>query len=155
MTFQIHALPVEAFEDLFSLSDAELSTRNIHRVHVDKKPGAPCRVSLADADVGETVLLLNFQHQPADSPYQSSHAIYVREGAVAAEPAKDDVPEMIRSRLISMRIFDADDMIVAADVIEGAALAEALETAFKDDRAAYGHLHFAQRGCFAAKVTRA
>jgi hypothetical protein len=30
---------------------------------------------------GESVLLVNYEHQPAHSPFRSRHAIFVREGA--------------------------------------------------------------------------
>jgi hypothetical protein len=81
MSFQIHALPVETFKPLFGMSEQELARINAARIVVDEKPGYPCRVSLADAEVGETVILLNHEHQPAESPYRASHAIFVREHA--------------------------------------------------------------------------
>ena len=87
MPFQIHALPDTLFRDLFSLTDAELEKRHAKRILVDEAPGYPCRVSLADAQVGETVLLLNYEHQANDTPYRSAHAIFVREGVSQAMPA--------------------------------------------------------------------
>ena len=57
MSFQIHALPAEPFHGLFDLSEAELRARNIRRTVVTDTSGAPCRVSLAEAELGETVLL--------------------------------------------------------------------------------------------------
>lgn len=81
MTFQIHSLPGEDFASLFDLSDDELATRNAIRTTVKSAPGYPCRVIMKDADIGETVILTNHQHQPANSPYQSSHAVYVTKGA--------------------------------------------------------------------------
>ncbi len=53
MSFQIHALSPVQFEPLFTLSDRELAKVRATRMIVDAKPGYPCRVSLADADVGE------------------------------------------------------------------------------------------------------
>ena len=97
MTFRIHALPPDAFAPLFALSDAELAERNALRRIVTTQPGAPCRVSLADAAPGETVILLNYTHLPAASPYQSRHAIYVREGAAQAHPEPGAVPEVLLS----------------------------------------------------------
>lgn len=155
MTFQIHALPAKDFASLFAMSDQELSARNACRMTVDSAPGYPCRISLRDADPGKTVILANYQHQPADSPYRSSHAIYVTEGATQAAPESGDVPEMIRSRLISLRLFNDRDMIVDGRVLQGDALADALVQSLADHAVAYGHIHFAGRGCFAARVTRA
>ena len=73
MSFQIHSLPAEDFSGLFALSDAELTDKNACRQIVKTKPGTPCRVSMADAEVGETVVLLNYEHQPAQSPYRATH----------------------------------------------------------------------------------
>ena len=103
----------------------------------------------------ETVLLINHQHQPADSPYQSSHAIFVAKGAGRAAPEKGEVPEMIRSRLLSVRFFSDEDMIVDGFVLDGDELADALGRGFANNAVAYAHIHFAGHGCFAAKATRA
>lgn len=154
MSFQIQALSPQPFNALFALSDAELAAQNMHRMTVEAFPGAPCRVSLEDAQPGETVLLLNYAHQDAETPYKASHAIYVRETATQATLPEDHVPEVLRIRLISMRLFDGDDMMIDADVVEGDVLEDALRKAFAKPDVAYAHLHFAKRGCFAAAVTR-
>ena len=155
MSFQINALDPAPFAHLFSLSDEDLGKANISRMIVATKPGTPCRVSLADAEVGETVLLFNHLHQPANSPYRSCHAIFVRDGVKQAQPRIGEVPDAIQSRLISVRLFDGQDMMVDADVVAGPAVAEALDRAFANPDVAYVHLHFAKAGCFAASVVRA
>jgi hypothetical protein len=48
--FRLVALSSEAFDALRARSDTELRGRGIRRMHVDEKPGFPCRVSLADAE---------------------------------------------------------------------------------------------------------
>ena len=78
MTFQIRALPAGQFAHLTQLSDAELAAQNIHKRVVDAHPGYPCRVSLQDADIGETVFLLHHCHHDEATPYRASHAIFVR-----------------------------------------------------------------------------
>ena len=155
MAFQIHALPKEDYEDLFALSHEALERKGIKRMTVEACPGTPCRVSMQDAQVGETVVLLNYEHQPEASPYQASHAIFVREGAEQATLGIDEVPEVIRSRLISVRLFDDSHMMIDADVVDGQDVAQRLEDAFKDRRVSYIQLHNAKPGCFAASVTRA
>lgn len=154
MPFQIKPLPAAAFAPLFNLSDADLAARNACRQVVTETPGTPCRVSLQDAEIGETVILLNHMHQPHGGPYQASHAIFVRENAQEAAPAVGMVPEVIRSRLISARFFDRAHCMVHADVVPGEAVAEAITAAFARDEIAYGHLHNAKPGCFAASVHR-
>ena len=155
MSFQIHALPAAEFEPLFALSVGELTQIRARRMVVDAKPGYPCRVSLAEADVGETVILVNFQHQPGDSPYRASHAIFVREHAEQAFPDVGMVPEVLATRLISIRAFDDDHDMVAADVVDGSCLSQAIPALLGDPEVAYLHLHNAKRGCFSARATRA
>jgi hypothetical protein len=155
MSFRIHALPYAPFAPLFALSDAELAAIGARRTVADEKPGFPCRVSLVDAEPGETLLLLHFEHQSAASPYRASHAIYVREHAEQALPAPGTVPEVLTRRLISVRAFDEAHDMVNADVVDGRNLAEAITDMLRDRRVAYLHLHNAKPGCYAAKVTRA
>ena len=155
MNFQIAPLPLAPFAPLFALSDEELALRNIVRRVVDRHPGFPCRVSLEDAPIGETVLLMNYEHQPAQSPYRSSHAIFVRERAQLATPGVNEIPEVLSRRLLSVRGFDAQGLMVKADVVEGAALADAIADFFASDEVAYLHLHNAKPGCYAARVDRA
>ena len=155
MTFQIEALRPEDFAAFFKMSDAELARNNARKMVVTVSPGTPCRVSLADAEVGETVVLVNYEHQPANSPYRSRHAIFVRQGVQQAHPAVDEVPKVLLSRLISLRLFDHDDMMVDADVVPGTELKDAIVQAFTNRGVSYLHLHYAKPGCFAASVKRA
>lgn len=154
MSFQISALPLALFAPLLSMTDEALRSHRAMRRVADKKPGFPCRVSLADADVGEPVLLVHFEHQPADTPFRSSHAIYVRENAIQAHCARNEVPESFRSRLLSLRGFDARGMLIDADIAEGYSLEWALERMLETESIGYVHLHFAKPGCYAARVDR-
>jgi hypothetical protein len=155
MSFVIRALEKTKFEEWFALSDAELAARRAVRVTATKKPGFPCRVSLADAEPGEEVLLVNYEHQSADSPFRASHAIYVRRGAAQARLQADEVPEALRLRTLSLRAFDAAGMLRAAELAEGTVIEAAIEAMLRDPAVEYVHLHFAKPGCFAARVERA
>lgn len=112
-------------------------------------------MSLEDAAVGESVLLLNYDHQPAASPYRASHAIFVREGAAEYRPVPGAVPEVLRRRTLSARAFDEQGMMVAAEIVAGTALEPVIAALLGDPQAAYLHLHNAGPGCFAARVDRA
>jgi hypothetical protein len=105
------------------LPDTELATRQAVRVTADRHPGFPCRVSLRDARAGETLLLLNYEHLPVATPYRSRHAIYVRENAAEARLEVDEIPEVLRTRLLSLRSFDDAGMMIDADVVQGRDLA--------------------------------
>jgi len=151
--FRISALPIEPFAPLFSLDDAALAERQARRVVADS--ASPCRVSLTDAGPGDTLILADYEHQDADTPFRASHAIYVREGAVQALPEANEVPEQLRKRILSLRGFDAEGMMLAADLADGLVLEDGIAALFADPAVAYIHLHFAKQGCYAARADRA
>ena len=154
MSFQIIALSEKPFEHLFSLSDEELKTRNARREIVRSKPGTPCRISLADAEVGEEVLAVNYEHQSEDTPYKASHAIFIRKDVLQACPKIDEIPTLFNHRLMSVRAFNAEHMMVNADVVEGIYLKTSIDEMFADPVVTYIHLHNAKPGCYAACVRR-
>lgn len=155
MAFQISGLPKESFADLFDLDDEQLARRLARRMVVDAKPGYPCRVSLDDVDIGKEVILLNYQHLAVDSPFRSTHAIYVGKDSRQAELAVNMLPPFAINRLIAVRGFDATGMMIEADSARVDQLADRIEGLFEDTNISYLHLHFANQGCFAARVDRA
>ena len=155
MDFRITGLPAAPFRHYFALTDAELAVSNAVRRVVDAKPGAPCRVGLVDAEPGEEVLLVNFEHLPVNSPYRSRHAIYVRRLATETFDRVNEVPPALRARLLAVRAFDARHMMIGCDVAEGAVVEPLIERLLSDPEAEYLHVHFARAGCYAARVTRA
>jgi Protein of unknown function (DUF1203) len=66
----------------------------------------------------------------------------------------NEVPEMFRSRTLSLRGFDRAGMLITADLAEGKALETAIETIFEDSSVSYIHIHFAKPGCYAARADR-
>lgn len=154
MSFQIHSLPKEPFDAYFELTPKQLAERGARLETVTSHPGFPCRVSLADAQIGSTILLLNYQHQPANTPYQASHAIYVSKDALECKLSINQIPQVLSSRIMSVRGFSKDHLMKDADVVEGVKLYAAIETMFIEESIDYIHLHNAKQGCFAAKVTR-
>jgi hypothetical protein len=154
MTYRISGLSPEPFRHLYGLSDEALAAAGARRCTVDSKPGFPDRIELRDGEVGETMLLLNFTHQPAASPYRASHAIFVREGAEEAFEAIDEVPEVLRLRTLSVRAFDAAGDMLDADLVEGTDLEPVIERMLANTAIDYLQLHYAKRGCYAARVDR-
>jgi Protein of unknown function (DUF1203) len=154
-SFKLVGLPAEIFAPLHALSDAELAARNARRVVATTKPGYPCRVSLADAEIGEELLLLPFDHQPANSPYRSSGPIFVRKAALAAGLEAGVIPDYVRTRLMSVRAYDDAHQISDAAVCEGSEVRSAIQAMFAHKEVAYIHLHNAKRGCFSCAVERA
>ncbi len=154
MGFQISALNIDQFSHLFGQDREALARQGVRRMVADNKPGFPCRVSLLDAEVGENVLLMNYEHQPMPTPFRSSHAIFVREWASQAIPGRNEVPEMFRHRLLSVRAFDASGMMIDADVIDGERLESMIEHMLANKSADNLHIHNAKLGCYAALVKR-
>jgi hypothetical protein len=154
MSFRVLGLSPDPFRPYFEMSDAELAAAGAMR-SVVKEPGHPCRVSLAEVPIGEEIVLVNYEHQPGPSPYRSRHAIYVGRGATRAFDAVDVVPEVILTRLVSVRAFDASHMMIDADVVDGSRAAELFERLLADPKASYLHVHNAKRGCYSARVERA
>jgi hypothetical protein len=154
MRFRYVGLEIGQFRSLFALSDPELLARGICRVIADARPGFPCRVSLEDAAPGESLLLLPFEHQPADSPYRSSGPIFVRETATTAYDSTA-LPPVFAGRVLSVRAYDHGDMMVDADIIEGAEAETLFARMLAREDTAYLHVHNAKRGCYSARVERA
>ncbi len=155
MSYRIAGLSPASFSHLFGRPDGELSAAGAIRVVVAEENAAPCRITLDDASPGETVLLLNYEHLAVGTPYRSRHAIYIREAAKAPDVYEAEVPPALARRLLSIRAFDAEDMMIDADVTEGVDADTLIHRLLADPRTAYLHAHFARRGCFAARIDRA
>ena len=151
--FRITGLPSAAFRPLFGLSDDALARHRARRSVVDG-PGFPDRVALVDAEVGASVLLVNHAHLPDDGPYRASHAIFVVERDQPTFDAIDRVPDALRSRMLSLRGFDADGMMVDADLVAGADVETLVARLFALPAVAFVHAHFAKRGCYACRIDR-
>ena len=154
MDYRITGLSPEPFRELFELDDDALQARGMRRVVADAMPGFPCRVSLEDAQPGETLLLLPWTHLDAVSPYRASGPIFVREAAREQCVVRNAIPEQQRTRLLSVRGYDADGWMHDAEVAEGAQLEPLIERFFADSRIAFLHAHNARRGCYACRVDR-
>ena len=110
---------------------------------------------MQEAVTGESLILLNYEHLAVASPYRSRHAIYVREAATEAALETNQVPALFRSRLLSLRAFDAKGMMKTADVVPGTAIENMIDEMFANDATEYLHVHYAKPGCYAARVDRA
>ena len=153
--FQLVGLARGQFGHLFVMSDEELQQHGAVRRIATESPGFPCRISLEDAEVGEGLLLLPYVHQPASSPYRASDPIFIRRDAEQCRLPAGEIPNCVSRRLMSVRAYDAGDMMIEATVCEGTLVGRELERLFNDSRVAYVHLHNAKQACFSCAVTRA
>jgi hypothetical protein len=154
MGFQISGLKREQFKEYFQLDDNALAERGARRYVADNKAGFPCRVSLIDAKPGEQVILLSYHHQAARTPYSALGPIFVRETAEDTVLPANQVPELLRSRLLSVRAYNSEDLMTDADVVNGLELENLLSRFFAEPTVSYLHIHFARPGCYACRVDR-
>jgi AraC family transcriptional regulator, regulatory protein of adaptative response / methylated-DNA-[protein]-cysteine methyltransferase len=114
MTYRITGLDPAPYRPLYGLSDADLAARGAVRLIADTKPGAPCRVSLTDAEPGCAMLLVNHVSHDNPGPYRAAHAIFVREDEEHVGDYVDIIPPVFAPRILSLRGFGADGMMVDA-----------------------------------------
>ena len=154
MTYRITGLDPSPFAPLYGLSDEELAGHGAIRMRVTARPGFPCRIRVEDAEIGETVLLVNHVSHDVENPYRASHAIFVTEGAVEAAKFVDRLSPALERRILSLRAFDPAGMMRDALLAQPGDADAAIRKLFEAPDTAYIHAHNASRGCFAAKVDR-
>ena len=155
MDFRITGMSSAPFKHLYGLDDAALRAVGVRTKIVDEPRAFPDRIELRDGIPGERFLLLNHEHLPVDSPYRASHAIFIRDGAEDRFDKINEVPELLRHRLLSIRAFDEEHMMIDADVVEGSQFEPVVETMFHNPPVVYLHVHNAKQGCYHARVDRA
>lgn len=155
MDFRVIGLSPEPFRHLYGLSEQDLAAHGVLRYVADESPGYPDRIEMREAKVGEILLLLNHVCQPAETPYRATHAIFVREGAEETYDRVNEIPEVMRLRLLSLRAYDAAGMMLDADIVEGKEIESLIERLFANPQVDYIHVHNARRGCYSGRIERA
>lgn len=123
-------------------------------VTVTARRGFPCRTTLEDAEIGERVWLFNHVSNDVDGPFRASFAVYVRDGAEAAAVYRDALPPVFATRTISLRGFDAEGALKAAELASGDAIDPTIRAMLDRPEIAYLNAHNAAAGCFAARIVR-
>ncbi len=154
-SFQFHALSKEIFSEYFAMNTKELKEIGAYIFTADESPCYPCRVSLTDALIGESVLAISYEHNPVSSPYRSAGPIFVRAEAMDATHGQNEIPDMLNHRLLSIRGYSSVDRMIEAETVSGKDLERTLHHQFSNENVAYIHIHNAGPGCFNCAVTRA
>jgi hypothetical protein len=154
MTYQITGLNPQDHVSLFSMSDAELQAINACRVTATAGHGFPCRISLRDADEGDSLILFHHVSHDVQTPYRSAYAVYVREAAVEAATYHDETPPVFDGRPIALRGFDGNGILRDATLAMPGEADAKIRQLFASQDIAYIHAHNAAHGCFSAKVER-
>jgi hypothetical protein len=154
VNFKIKSLEDKEFSGLFNLDNSELEKIGAVRMIVDEFPGFPCRISLEDAEIGEEIILLSYQHHKTNSPYQASGPIFVRKIAKTPTFGTNEIPKMFNHRLLSLRGYDKNGFMKEASVTEGHLLKEQIIKTFENEKIKYIHIHNARPGCYNCVVER-
>ncbi|WP_293884144.1 DUF1203 domain-containing protein [Sphingomonas sp.] len=152
MAYRIKGLEVAQFASFIGASEEELAQQGAIRVVAT--PRSPCRITLEAAPVGESLILLNHVSHDVATPFRASHAIYVRENAVAAAQFVDRQPPLFDQCTLSLRAFDADAMLIEGVLAAPGEADGRVRSLFAKPETAYIHAHYAAYGCFAAVVER-
>ncbi|KAF4447190.1 DUF1203 domain protein [Fusarium austroafricanum] len=116
----------------------------------------PCRRCLLDATPGEVLHLIAYDPFPIDSvtPYRGNGPIFVH--AHDCTPFSGaTLPATQLKRLQSVRAYDENHMMVAAETVNGSEFEKVVGEMLADKKSSYVNVHNAKPGCFAVRVERA
>jgi uncharacterized protein DUF1203 len=153
MSYVVKGLDPAPFRPLFGMSDEALAERGAVRMRVTE-PTFPCRVSLTDRAIGETVLLVNHVSHDVANPYRASHAIFVTQAEQEAAEYVDRVPPLFETRVLSLCGFDKEGMMVEAMLTQPGEADAGIRSLFANPTVETIHAHNATRGCFSARIER-
>ena len=149
MAFRVTGLSPEPFRHLYGLSDDELAAHGAKRYIAGQEGGFPDRIEMRDAEPGEALLLLNHLYQPCGyaltAPATPFSCWKERSKPMIASTI---FPMSCALRLLSLRAFDEEGMMLDGDVVEGRQIESVIERFFANPDVAYIHVHNAKRGCY-------
>jgi hypothetical protein len=106
--------------------------------------------------MGEKMHLISynpFSTSAQNSPYQGPGPIFVHSTECASYKGTE-VPDQQRKRLLSLRAYDKEHLMVNSAILPGDGLKEKADIMLGDENVAYLHVHYAGPGCFAVRVER-
>ncbi len=153
INYVVSGLDETGFQKLFDLNELELAKLGAVKIIATSKPGYPCVISLDDAEIGEEIILLPYDHINSNSPFRSRGPVYVRNN-VRKVLLENSVPENLKIRRLSVRVYDDKDMMVNARTIDGRELEKFIQEAFRNPEATYIQVHISSPGCFNCQIDR-
>ena len=154
MTYRFSGVEPHQFAHLVGLSDEELATHGAIRMTANGQPTFPCRIQLDDAAAGESLLLVNHVSHDGNNPYRASHAIFVSESALEAATYDNQIPPALDRRILSLRAFDSDGMMVDAALTQPGEADPVVRRMLAMENVDHVDAHTAIRGCFMARAER-
>jgi hypothetical protein len=139
--FMIRSLPA---------GDVDVDPSRARRMFADgPSPGRRC---LRNAEIGDALVLAPYNPFTLSSPYAGEGPVFVHaDGCTAHQPVPGALCEQVFGRLLSVRAYDAEAMMLGSEVLPGEQLAERA-AAWLGSSSAFLHVHFAGPGCFAFRV---
>ncbi len=117
----------------------------------DELPGYPCRQCLRDAELGEELLLISHDPFHGSSPYRQRGPIFLHRLDCSSNRDESSIPEQLRRRQLSVRVFDQEEMMIDATVVQGEQLESTMASFFANPETSFIDVHNATRGCWAAR----
>jgi Protein of unknown function (DUF1203) len=116
----------------------------------------PCRHCLREASAVNGMLLLSYQTPKPKSVYGQPTAIFLCALACERFERSDAIPDIVRHRLVSLRAFRSDGMMIydANQLVEGCHDAVVREIFSRED-VAFINAHTAKAGCMLCHIERA
>jgi hypothetical protein len=116
----------------------------------------PCRNCLRYAENGERVLLGSYNLPRPQGVYWTPSPIFVHADPCEAYDSINQIPEIVRGALVSVRAYDAEDQCLyeLGHVGDGTEVDEPLQRALTDRRTAFVNIHTAKPGCLLCWVER-
>ena len=116
----------------------------------------PCRHCLQYATEGQVVLLGSYNLARPIGVYWTPSPIFVHADSCPHYERINDIPEIVRGSLVSVRAYDAEDQCLydLGHVSDGTEVDAPLRRALDDPRTAFVNIHTAKPGCMLCWVER-
>jgi hypothetical protein len=150
-------LPLEtAVADRFRATDRDDAGNELRRWQPGPASRCPCRHCLGYGRDGETLLLGSYHLPRPRGVYWTPSPIFLHAAPCTRYDRANDIPEIVRGALVSVRAYDAEDQCLydLGQVAQGTEVDEPLRRALDDRRTAFVNIHTAKPGCLLCRVER-
>lgn len=132
---------------------ATVNGNTIRRI-VTSGTGAPCRHCLQNGTAGETILLGSYNLPGPQGIYWTPSPIFLHERPCTRFDADNQVPDIVRTSLVSVRAYDQNQMCLydLGQVAPGPEADAPLAHAIADPRTDFVNIHTARPGCLLCRV---
>ena len=116
----------------------------------------PCRHCLQGSKPGEDMLLGSYKLERPQGFYWTPSPIFVHARSCERYDARNHMPDILKSSLMSLRAYDADDMCLydLGVVTDRQGWDDLIRRSLDDRRTSYVNVHTARPGCMLCVVTR-